>query len=417
VDERPETAVARTYSLIWPYLDERQRRLLLAAGARGLGAGGISRIARATGASRQTVHTGLAELEDPDVVGQLPVGRARRPGGGRRPLAERDPGLVAALEALVDPDSRGDPESPLRWTSKSTRQLADALTAQGHPVSDDTVGKLLRAQRYTLQRTRKTLEGAQHPDRDAQFRYLNEQAKVHLAEGQPVVSVDTKKKELVGLYANGGVEWQPTGRPEDVKVHDFPDPELGKAIPYGVYDLGANRGWVSVGTDHDTAAFAVATLRRWWQSAGRARYPAATRLLISADAGGSNGYRVRAWKTELAAFAAETGLTVTVCHLPPGTSKWNKIEHRLFSVISMNWRGRPLITHEVIVNLIGQTTAHTGLKVQAELDQGHYPLGVKISDKELAALPMRLSRGSLDLGWGPPRRVRHGTLRGPPSPR
>jgi hypothetical protein len=389
VDERPETAVARTYSLIWPYLDERQRRLLLAAGARGLGAGGISRIARATGASRQTVHTGLAELEDPDVVGQLPVGRARRPGGGRRPLAERDPGLVAALEALVDPDSRGDPESPLRWTSKSTRQLADALTAQGHPVSDDTVGKLLRAQRYTLQRTRKTLEGAQHPDRDAQFRYLNEQAKVHLAEGQPVVSVDTKKKELVGLYANGGVEWQPTGRPEDVKVHDFPDPELGKAIPYGVYDLGANRGWVSVGTDHDTAAFAVATLRRWWQSAGRARYPAATRLLISADAGGSNGYRVRAWKTELAAFAAETGLTVTVCHLPPGTSKWNKIEHRLFSVISMNWRGRPLITHEVIVNLIGQTTAHTGLKVQAELDQGHYPLGVKISDKELAALPIQ----------------------------
>jgi hypothetical protein len=293
------------------------------------------------------------------------------------------------LDALVDPDTRGDPDSPLRWTCKSTRELAEALTAQGHPVSDDTVGRLLKQQGYTLQRTQKTLEGAQHPDRDAQFRYVNEQARSHLADGQPVVSVDTKKKELVGRYANSGAEWQPAGEPERVGVHDFPDPKVGKAIPYGVYDLGANAGWVSVGTDHDTAAFAVATLRRWWEQVGRVAYPKAERLLVTADAGGSNGYRVRAWKTELARFAAETGLTVTVCHFPPGTSKWNKIEHRLFSHISTNWRGRPLVSHEVIVELIGATRTRSGLRVQAELDQGNYPLGVKVSDRELAAVPLR----------------------------
>jgi hypothetical protein len=277
----------------------------------------------------------------------------------------------------------------LRWTCKSTAQLAEALTAAGHPVSDDTVGRLLKRQGYTLQRTQKTEEGAQHPDRDAQFRYVNEQAKQHLAASQPVVSVDTKKKELVGRYANGGREWQPAGEPERVGVHDFPDPEVGKAIPYGIYDLGANAGWVSVGTDHDTAAFAVATLRRWWEQIGRAAYPAATRLLVTADAGGSNGYRVRAWKTELARFAADTGLAVTVCHFPPGTSKWNKIEHRLFSHISTNWRGRPLVSHEVIVELIGATTTRSGLKVRAALDNGAYPLGVKVSDRELAAIPLR----------------------------
>jgi hypothetical protein len=293
------------------------------------------------------------------------------------------------LDALVEPDTRGDPETPLRWTCKSTAQLAGALTAAGHPVSDDTVGRLLKQQGYTLQRTHKTEEGAQHPDRDGQFRYVNEQARSYLAPGQPVVSVDTKKKELVGNVANGGAEWQPAGEPERVGVHDFPDPEVGKAIPYGVYDLGANAGWVSVGTDHDTAAFAVATLRRWWERVGRAAYPAASRLLVCADAGGSNGYRVRAWKTELARFAAEAGLAVTVCHFPPGTSKWNKIEHRLFSHISTNWRGRPLVSHQVIVELIGATTTRSGLKVRAALDNGAYPLGVKVSDRELAAVPLR----------------------------
>jgi Rhodopirellula transposase DDE domain len=388
MEPSPEAVLARTYSLIWPYLDERQRRLLLAAGARGLGRGGISKVARATGASRQTVHTGLVELEGPNPAVDL-AGRVRRPGGGRRRLQDTDPGLVPALEALIDPDTRGDPESPLRWTCKSTHQLAQALTAQGHPVSDDTVGRLLKQQDYRLQRTQKTLEGAQHPDRDAQFRYLNEQAREHLAAGQPVVSVDTKKKELVGQYANGGAEWQPSGEPERVGVHDFPDPTVGKAVPYGVYDLGRNTGWVSVGTDHDTAAFAVATLRRWWEQMGVAVYPKATRLLVTADAGGSNGYRLRLWKTELARFAAETGLEVTVCHFPPGTSKWNKIEHRLFSHISINWRGRPLVSHEVVVELIGATTTSTGLKVQAALDPRPYPKGIKVSDQELAAVPIR----------------------------
>ena len=382
---QPEQLLGAIYELVSPRLDERQRRLLAAAAARTLGRGGITMVARATGMSRQTVYDGLADLDD---ATGLVAGRARRAGGGRKRLTERDPGLVAALEALVDPVTRGDPESPLRWTCKSTAQLARALTAQGHPVSDDTVGRLLKQQDYTLQRTRKTVEGAQHPDRDAQFGYLNEQARAHLAAGQPVVSVDTKKKELVGDYANPGQEWQPQGAPVEVKVHDFPDKQLGKAIPYGVYDLGANIGWVGVGTDHDTARFAVATLGRWWEQAGRALYPDAERLLVTADAGGSNGYRVRAWKTELARFAAATGLAVTVCHFPPGTSKWNRIEHRLFSAISVNWRGRPLVSHEVIVELIGATTTRTGLRVHAELDRGVYPLGVKVSDAELAAVPL-----------------------------
>jgi hypothetical protein len=380
-----DTVLAELFELVAPHLTEKQRRLLAGAAARALGRGGGARMARISGLSRPTVYTGVGELEDPPDPG----GRSRRPGGGPKRLVQRQPGLLAALDQLVDPDTRGDPESPLRWTCKSTRELADALGTQGFQVSDDTVGRLLKQQGYTLQRTLKTEEGAQHPDRDAQFRYLNDTARGYLDQGLPVVSVDTKKKELVGRYANGGAEWQPVGEPERVNVHDFPDPELGKAIPYGVYDLGANAGWVSVGTDHDTAAFAVATLGRWWQQAGRRLYPKADRLLVCADAGGSNGYRVRAWKTELARFAAETGLAVTVCHLPPGTSKWNKIEHRLFSHISTNWRGRPLTSHEVIVELIAATQTRSGLKLRAELDRGRYPLGVRISDRELAAVPLR----------------------------
>jgi hypothetical protein len=383
-DSTIDAVLAGMFVRILPHLGERARRLLCGAVARALGHGGVTRTAELAEVSIPTVIRGAAELDAPPD----PYGRTRRPGGGPKPLTERQPGLLAALDRLVEPDTRGDPTSPLRWTCKSTRRLADALQAQGFQVSDDTVGRLLRAQGYTLQRTRKTLEGAQHPDRDAQFGYLNDQAREHLAAGQPVVSVDTKKKELVGAYANGGVEWQPAGEPVEVGVHDFPDPELGKAIPYGVYDLGANAGWVSVGTDHDTAAFAVATLGRWWSQVGRAAYPTAERLLVTADAGGSNGDRVRAWKTELARLAAQTGLAVTVCHFPPGTSKWNKIEHRLFSAISMNWRGRPLVSHEAIVELIGQTTTHTGLTVRAELDRGSYPLGVKVSDQQLAAVPI-----------------------------
>jgi hypothetical protein len=312
-----DAVLAGLYELVAPHLTEKQRRLLAGAAARALGRGGGVRMARLSGLSRPTVDTGVRELADaPD-----PRGRVRRPGGGPKRLVERDPGLLEALEELVDPDTRGDPQSPLRWTCKSTRELAEALTAQGHPVSDDTVGRLLRQQDYTLQRTQKTEEGAQHPDRDAQFRYLNEQAKQHLAAGQPVISVDTKKQELVGRFANTGREWQPAGEPERVNVHDFPGDAAGKAIPYGVYGLGANAGWVSVGTDHDTAAFAVATIRRWWEQTGQVLYPKATRLLVTADAGGSNGYRIRAWKTQLARLAADTGLAVTVCHFPPGTSK------------------------------------------------------------------------------------------------
>jgi Rhodopirellula transposase DDE domain len=380
-----DAVLGAMYDLIAPHLTEKQRRLLAGAAARALGRGGGARMARISGLSRPTVYTGVHELDDPPDPG----GRVRRSGGGPKRLVERQPRLLEALDALVDPDTRGDPESPLRWTCKSTRELADALGAQGFQVSDDTVGRLLKQQRYTLQRTQKTEEGAQHPDRDAQFGYVNQQAKVHLAAGQPVVSVDTKKKELVGNYANGGVEWQPVGEPERVLVHDFPGPAVGKAIPYGVYDLGAGTGWVSVGTDHDTAAFAAATLRRWWEQVGRAAYADADRLLVTADAGGSNGYRLRLWKTELAQFAAETGLAVTVCHFPPGTSKWNKIEHRLFSQISANWRGRPLVSHEVVVELIGATRTRSGLRVQAELDAARYPLGVKVSDRELAAVPLK----------------------------
>jgi hypothetical protein len=316
----------------------------------------------------------------------LPAGRTRRPGAGRKKVTDRDPGLLGALDELIDPESRGDPESPLRWTIKSTRQLAEALTAGGHEVSSWTVGELLHGLRYSLQANAKVLEGSQHPDRDAQFRYINRLAAHHLRQGQPVISVDTKKKELVGSYKNAGQTWRPEGDPEKVNTYDFIDPALGKAIPYGIYDLARNRGWVSVGTDHDTAAFAVASLRSWWSGDGLASYPGAHRLLISADGGGSNGYRTRLWKLELVRLAAQTGLWITVCHFPPGTSKWNKIEHRLFAMITSNWRGQPLASHEVVVNLIGATTSRTGLRVHAELDGGTYPKGVKVPDRTMTAI-------------------------------
>jgi transposase len=379
-----EEAVARKTASLWPHLDERQRRLVLGAEARELGRGGVKLVAAAAGVSPDTVAKGLRELES----GAAPTGRVRRAGGGRKRLSASDPGLMGALEELVAPVTRGDPMSALRWTSKSTRTLAEELTAQGHRVSASTVGQLLHQAGYSLQANVKVREGSAHEDRDAQFRYLNEQVAGHQQGGAPVVSVDTKKKELVGDYKNNGQEWMPQGQPERVQVHDFPDPKVGKAIPYGIYDVAANTGWVSVGQDHDTSAFAVATLRRWWAFVGQIAYPKADRLLICADGGGSNGYRVRAWKTELAALATETGLTITVCHLPPGTSKWNKIEHRLFSHISMNWRGRPLTSHQVVVDLIGATTTRTGLQVHAELDPGTYQTKVKIDDAHMAAIAL-----------------------------
>jgi transposase len=355
----------------------------MGAEARQIGHGGIARVAEATGVSRPTVSRGAAELE----AGQDPLGgRARRAGAGRKRAADKDPGLLPALLGLVRPTERGDPESPIRWTTLSTRRLAAELTAQGHKVSPKTVADLLHAEGFSLQGNAKTAEGSQHEDRDAQFAYIASHAKARQAAGQPVVSVGSKKKELVGSFKNGGREWRPKGNPAKVNVHDFPDPALGKANPYGVYDTGDDSGWASVGTDHDTAAFAVASIKSWWDVVGRARYPGASCLLVTADGGGSNGYRVRLWKTELAKFAVESGLEVTVCHLPPGTSKWNAVEHRLFSHIKMNWRGRPLTSHEVVVNTIGATTTRSGLSVRAELDTAEYPLGVKVPDRQMEAL-------------------------------
>ena len=377
-------SVARRYAVLRPYLDERQRRLVLAAEVAELGRGGIKAVALATGVHPDTVAKGVRELEGD----AGPSGRVRASGGGRKPVTETDPQLAGALRVLVDPETRGDPRSPLVWTTKSTKNLADALTAAGHAVSDRTVARMLRAQGFRLQANAKVGEGRQHVDRDAQFGYLNTAVIEHLAAGAPVLSVDTKKKELVGQFHNGGREYQPKGSPVRVNVHDFPDKELGKAIPYGIYDVAANTGWVSVGADHDTSAFAVGTLRRWWNTLGAHRYPDTNRLLIYADGGGSNGHRVRAWKIELARFAAETGLTITVCHLPPGTSKWNKIEHRLFSQITMNWRGRPLTSHQIIVELIGATRTATGLTVRAELDTNTYPIGIKYTKKQIDALPI-----------------------------
>ncbi len=376
--------LAAMFGEILPHLDERQRRLVLGAEARALGHGGIRLVAAAAGAAVATVSLGAAELE----AGAEPLGRARREGGGRKPLPETDPGLVPALLALVEPEERGDPVSPLRWTIKSVRTLASELTAQGHQVSADTVHQLLRAQGFSLQANAKTIEGKQHPDRDAQFRYIGEQARAHQAAGEPVISVDAKKKEQVGQYASGGRAWRPGGDPVHVRDHDFPEPGGGKVTPYGIYDLAANAGWVNVGTDRNTAEFAVESIRRWWKDRGSQDYPGARRLLITADAGGSNGYRTRAWKTGLADLAAETGLEITCCHFPPGTSKWNKIEHRLFSRITMNWRGRPLASHDIIVNSIAAVTTATGLKVHAELDTGAYPAGITVSNAQMDALPL-----------------------------
>ncbi len=376
--------LAAKFEAIFPHLDERQRRLLMGAEARSLGRGGIRAVARAAGVREATVSRGVDELD----AGVEPLGRARQPGAGRKRAADVDPGLRPALLALVEPAERGDPMSPLLWTTESTRDLAAELTRHGHRVGADTVADLLRDEHFSLQSNAKTLEGRQSPDRGAQFAYINAHVNAHLDTGDPVVSVDTKKRELVGAYANHGRQWRPQGDPVKVHTHDFPDKELGKVTPYGIYDLAADTGWVNVGTDHDTAAFAVESLRRWWNGQGRASYPHATRLLVTADAGGSNGYRTRAWKTELAAFALQAGLTVTVCHFPPGTSKWNRIEHRLFSCITHNWRGRPLTSHEVIVNTIAATTTRTGLTVHAELDTSAYETGVEISDRQVAALPL-----------------------------
>ena len=385
--------LAAKFGVIFPHLDERQRRLLMGAEARALGHGGIRLVAQAAGVSEATVSLGVREID----AGTEPLGRVRRPGGGRKRAADLDPGLVPALLALVEPDERGDPCSPLRWTVKSTRTLAAELTAQGHKAGADTVGDLLRAAGFSLQGNAKTIEGAQHPDRDAQFRYISGQAKAHQDSGDPVISVDTKKKELIGEFKNAGRQWRPKGQPVATRTHDFPGDSLGKAIPYGVYDVTADSGWVNVGTDHDTAAFAVESIRRWWNAAGRGDYPGARRLLITADAGGSNGYRTRAWKTGLAALAAETGLQVTCCHFPPGTSKWNKVEHRLFSHITMNWRGRPLTSHDVVINSIAATTTRTGLTVTAHLDDSAYPTGARVTNAQMAALP--ISRHSFHSDW------------------
>ena len=380
IDER---VLAAKFEAILPHLDERQRRLVLAAEARSLGHGGISLVARASGISRVTITAGVGELED---GGEPTPGRARRPGAGRKALTETDPALLDALDALVEPEARGDPMTRLRWTTRSTRTLADELAAQGHTVSHHSVGRLLSGPLgYSLQANAKTLEGTQHPDRDAQFRYISTLTTASLAAGDPVISVDAKKKELIGPYANKGRAWRPAGNPHRVDVHDFPGPD-GKAVPYGVYDIAADAGWVTVGSDGDTASFAVATIRRWWRQVGAVAYPQADRLLITADSGGSNGYRLRLWKKELAALAAETGVTITVCHMPPGTSKWNKIEHRLFSHISMNWAGEPLTSYEAAVNLIAGTKTRTGLTVHAERDTGSYPRGVKVPDKEMRQL-------------------------------
>jgi transposase len=408
--------LAAKFGAVFPHLDERQRRLLLGAEARALGHGGIRLVAAAAGVREATVSLGARELES----GEEPLGRARRPGGGRKRLAETDRGLVPALLALVEPEERGDPESPLRWTGKSVRTLAGELTRQGHEVSADTVRKLLRAEGFSLQGNAKTIEGKQHPDRDGQFRYVNEQARAHLESGDPVISVDAKKKEQVGQYASPGRAWRPAGAPVRVRDHDFPGPGDGKVIPYGIYDLAADAGWVNVGTDRNTAAFAVESIRRWWKARGSADYPGARRLLITADAGGSNGYRTRAWKTGLADLARETGLEITCCHFPPGTSKWNKIEHRLFSHITMNWRGRPLASHEIIVNSIAATTTRTGLAVHAELDEGAYPAGIKVSDAEMGALPLVChywhGEWNYTLLPAPPAAPPQPALPGPPPP-
>ena len=370
---------------ILPHLNERQKRLLLAAEANAIGWGGVSQVAKATGASRVTIHKALKEIKNKSKIPE----RVRRLGGGRKGIAESHPNLLRDLDSLVDPVTRGDPMSPLRWTCKSTRHLSTQLVKQGYRVSHVTVAELLHRLDYSLQANAKTLEGADHPDREEQFNHINEIVKKFLQRGNPVISVDTKKKELLGQFKNPGKEWHPQGKPEEVEIHDFAGPESPKVIPYGIYDIGRNMGWVNVGCDHDTASFAVASIRRWWLSMGREIYPSAKELLICADGGGSNGYRVRLWKVELQALATAMGFKITTCHFPPGTSKWNKIEHRLFSHISMNWRGRPLVSYEVMVKLIGETSTRNGLRVRAKLDRRQYPTKVKVTNEEMEKVKLK----------------------------
>jgi len=371
------------FARLEPLLDERSRRLFVANEALALGRGGVTAVAAATGVARSTINRGISELKG----ARQALGRGiRRPGAGRKRAAERQPGLLAALEGLIEDAIRGDPEAPLRWVSRSQRNIVAALRRHGFQASQKLVGLLLRELKYSCQANRKTREGTNHPDRDAQFAHINETVKATIAAGEPAISVDTKKKELVGDFKNSGRELRRIGNPEPVRVHDFEIKSLGKVAPYGVYDIAANAGWINVGIDSDTAAFAVESIRRWWQRLGKARYPDARRLTITADCGGSNGARVRLWKRELQRFADETGLTVSVLHLPPGTSKWNKIEHRLFACISQNWRGKPLVSHQVIIQLISATTTNTGLTVTCDIDRGSYPKGVTVSDAEMAAL-------------------------------
>ena len=394
VDGQSALTLKKKYALLSPYLDERQHRLLAAADAQTLGRGGISRVAVASGLSRTTIHRGLKELQGSEV----PPERARQVGGGRKRIKQQQPAVLGELERLVAPTTRGDPMSPLRWTCKSTSHLAVELRRKGYRIGERTVARLLQKDlKYSLQANRKTKEGASHPDRNAQFEYIAGQTRSFQQRGQPVVSVDTKKKELVGRFKNAGREWQPQGSPEPVNTHDFPDEELGKGIPYGVYEVGANRGWVSVGVDHDTAEFATATIRSWWDRMGSKSYPEARELLIMADSGGSNSSRTRLWKVALQRLADQIGLCLSVCHFPPGTSKWNKIEHRMFCHITANWRGKPLVSHEVIVNLIGNTTTQTGLTIQAALDLTRYPTGIQVSDDQLAQV--RLEKGEFHGEW------------------
>jgi transposase len=393
----PETlsTLREKYKALAPFMDERVLRRWAATEVLALGWGGASAIVKATGLSRTTIRSGIAELQQPAT--QPPPGRIRGPGAGRPRRTQADPELLDDLRALLEPATRGDPEAPLLWTSKSTRNLADELVGLGHRVSHDTVSRLLDEIGYSLQANRKTREGKGHADRDAQFEYINRQARAFQDAKQPVVSVDAKKKELVGDFRNPGREWHRRGEPEEVRAKDFPDKQLGKAIPEGVYDLGRNEGWVSVGIDHDTAEFAAASLRRWWEEMGAAAYPKACRLLITADAGGSNGYRSRLWKVALQGLADDSGLRISVCHFPPGTSKWNKIEHRMFSYITKNWRGRPLVSRGVIVNLIGHVRTASGLRIKAELDTNCYPKGLKVSDEELARV--RLEKAEFHGDW------------------
>jgi hypothetical protein len=386
-----EAGIQLRYQVLDPVLDERSRRRFAAAEAKAAGHGGVAAVSRITGMARSTIFRGLAELavdfnNSPASAAQL--SRIRRPGGGRKKLTQTDPTLLSDLQGLVEPATRGDPEAALLWTSRSLRNLADALRVMGHHVGHNVVADLLRDLNYSLQGNRKTREGTHNPDRDAQFGYINEQVAAVLAAGEPAISVDTKKKELVGDFKNAGRELRPKGDPEPVRVHDFKIPELGRASPYGVYDIAGNTGWVSVGIDHDTASFAVNAIRRWWRTMGQVRYPEARSLLITADCGGSNGARVRLWKRELQVLASELGLTITVCHLPPGTSKWNKIEHKLFSFITQNWRGKPLVSYQTIVQLIAATTTRTGLNVKAEIDHASYPAGIKVTDQEMAAISL-----------------------------